>query len=83
VVDAQGLSNYLLTRKRSVVLGQFNKKLLGYALGRSVLLSDRSLLTQMQKQLEAQDYRFSAAVEAVVGSPQFREIRGKDMASDD
>jgi hypothetical protein len=83
VEDAQGLRDYLLTRKRAAVLGQFSKKLLGYALGRSVLLSDRSLLRQMQKQLEAQDYRFSAAVGAVVCSPQFREIRGKDMVSDD
>ena len=31
----------------------------------------------MQKRLKANDYRFSAAVEAIVTSPQFRNIRGR------
>jgi hypothetical protein len=83
VDDAQGLRNYLLTKRRATVLGQFNRKLLGYALGREVMLSDRPLLTGMQRQLEARNYQFSAAVEAIVHSRQFLEIRGKEMASED
>ena len=38
VDDAQGLRDYLLTSKRATVVGQFNRKLLGYALGRGVIL---------------------------------------------
>ena len=83
VDDAQGLLEYLLTKKRAIVLGQFNRKLLGYSLGRSVMLSDRSLLTEMQHQLEARKYQFSAVVEAIVRSRQFREIRGKEMVNED
>ncbi len=72
------LRAYLLTRKRDAVLQQFCRKLLGYALGRGVLLSDRPLLAQMQQSLSEKDYRVSAAVETIVRSQQFRQIRGKD-----
>jgi hypothetical protein len=33
----------------------------------------------MQRQLREHDYRFSAALETIVQSKQFCEIRGKDM----
>ena len=57
--------------------------LVGYALGRGVRLSDQPLITQMQKDLEANGNRFSVAVETLVRSRQVREIRGREMASDD
>ena len=50
--------------------------LLGYALGREVQLSDEPLLSELQKKLATEGYRFGVAVEAIVRSPQFREIRG-------
>ena len=65
------------------MLNQFCRKLLGYALGRGVMLSDKPLLAEMQTQLRKNDYRFTAALETIVRSKQFREIRGKEMASDD
>ena len=83
VDDAQGLLDYLLTKKRPEVLSQFNRKLLGYSLGRSVMLSDRMLLNEMQRKLESRNYQFSAAVETIVNSRQFREIRGKGMSDED
>ena len=83
VEGADGLRDYLLTKKRDVVLRQFCRKLLGYSLGRGVILSDKPLLTEMQRQLSAHDYRFSVAVETIVRSKQFREIRGKEMASEE
>ncbi len=73
-----GLRNYLLTTRREAVLRQFCRKLLGYALGRGVQLSDEPLIDQMQQELAARDYHFSAAIEAIVRSPQFLEIRGRD-----
>src|SRR5262249_55519995 len=73
---ADGLRKYLLTKRRDDVLRQFCRKLLGFALGRSVQLSDEPLLEDMQRQLEKKGYRFSAAVEVIVRSRQFREIRG-------
>ncbi|HEX4413313.1 MAG TPA: DUF1592 domain-containing protein, partial [Lacipirellulaceae bacterium] len=41
-----GLRNYLLTKRRDAFMRQFCRKLLGYALGRSVQLSDEPLLTE-------------------------------------
>jgi hypothetical protein len=75
-----GLRDYLLTARRDAFLRQFCKKLLGYALGRSVQLSDEPLLAEMQNSLEARNYQFFAAVETIVKSRQFREIRGRNVA---
>ena len=75
-----GLRNYLLTVRRDAFVRQFCKKLLGYSLGRAVQLSDEPLLTKMQDDLKARNYRISAAIEAIVLSKQFREIRGQEAA---
>ncbi len=76
-----GLRQYLLHENRDAFVAQFCRKLLGYALGRSVQLSDRPLLLEMRKQLEVHQYRVSAAVDVIIGSRQFREIRGRDFVS--
>jgi hypothetical protein len=73
-----GLREYLLKTRRDAVLRQFCRKLLGYALGRGIQLSDEPLLAEMQQQLANGEYRFSVAVEVILKSPQFREIRGRD-----
>jgi hypothetical protein len=75
-----GLRRYLVQDRRGAVQRQFCKKLLGYALGRGVQLSDEPLLTEMQAALDRNEGRFSAAVEVIVTSPQFRQIRGRDAA---
>ena len=73
-----GLRDYLLTKRRDAFLAQFNRKLLGYALGRSVMLSDEPLLEEMRAQLQANEYRVGCAIDSIVRSRQFREIRGRD-----
>jgi hypothetical protein len=78
-----GLRNYLLTVRREAFLRQFCQKLLGYALGRTVQLSDEPLLDEIQVELKAKDYHVLAVLEKIVGSRQFREIRGRDMADDE
>ena len=62
-------------------LRQFCRKLLGYALGRSVQLSDKPLLDTMLRELASHDYRVSTVIELIVQSPQFREVRGRDFVS--
>ena len=74
-----GLQSYLLHHRHEFTR-QFCRKLLGYALGRTVELSDESLLTEMQSELEEHDYRFSAAVLTIVNSSQFRQHRGRQDA---
>ncbi|MEZ6071145.1 MAG: DUF1592 domain-containing protein [Pirellulales bacterium] len=74
-----GLRQYLLTTRRDDVLHQFCRKLLGYALGRSVQLSDEPLLEEMLANLAKNDYRFASAVQTIILSDQFRMIRGRDF----
>jgi hypothetical protein len=76
-----GLQKYLVNDRRDSFLRQFCRKLLGYALGRAVQLSDEPLLTEMQSKLTANNYRVAVAVETIVLSPQFREIRGRDAVA--
>jgi len=73
-----GLRSHLLEQRRDDFLRQFCRKLLGYALGRSVQLSDKPLLDDLLVQLKANDYRVGTAIERIVLSPQFREIRGRE-----
>lgn len=70
-----GLRNYLLTDRRDTFVRHFCQKLFGYALGREVQLSDQPFLDQLMSKLEKSDYRIGVAVEEIVSSPQFREIR--------
>ena len=69
------LRDYLLTKRRDDFTRQFCRKLLGYALGRSVQLSDKPLIEQMMRS----DLRFGTLVEQIVRSRQFCEVRGQDI----
>ncbi len=73
-----GLRHYLGDTRRATFVHQFCRKLLGYALGRGVQLSDEPLLEEMQQRLAANDYRISVAIQAILESRQFLEIRGRD-----
>ncbi|MEY3957910.1 MAG: hypothetical protein RJA37_513 [Verrucomicrobiota bacterium] len=76
-----GLRGHLATARADDFRRQFCRKLLGYALGRSVQLSDRPLVDAMIAKLKAEEDRVGSAVEAIVLSRQFREIRGRDHES--
>jgi hypothetical protein len=75
-----GLRNYLLTKKKDVFVRNFCKKLLGYSLGRAVTLSDQPLIDEMIAEMNKNEGKLSAAVMAIVRSPQFRMIRGSEFA---
>lgn len=76
-----GLIAYIKESRRQDFVGTLCRKFLGYALGRSVLLSDRPLLMEMETSLEQNDDRFSALFETVVRSSQFRKQRGGESAA--
>ena len=80
VAGMAGLREYLLGPRRDAFVRQFCRKLLGYALGRAVQLSDDPLLARMAERLAAADWRFHVAVETIVESRQFRKIRGAEFA---
>jgi len=71
----EGLRAYLLGRKKEF-RKTFLRKLLGYALGRSVTLSDQALLDGIAGDLEKGEGRLSDVVRAIVLSRPFREHRG-------
>ena len=79
--DLSGLRTYLLEQWREEFLRNFCRKLLGYALGRSVEVSDEGLLDEVLQSLESADFRFSAAVATIVQSTQFLNQRGRDAGS--
>lgn len=71
-----GLRRYLLTQRGEEFERHFCQKLLGYALGRSVILSDQPLLDEMMDALKKNDDRLSVAVQTIAQSKQFRYHRG-------
>ena len=79
----KGLREYLVNQRLDDFLEQFCRKLLGYALGREVQLSDMLLIEEMKDQLRDNEYRFNVVVEAVISSDQFRKIRGQLVKNDD
>ncbi|MEC7357145.1 MAG: DUF1592 domain-containing protein [Verrucomicrobiota bacterium] len=79
----KGLREYLVNQRLDDFLEQFCRKLLGYALGREVQLSDMLLIEEMKDQLRDNEYRFNVVVEAVISSDQFRKIRGRLVKNDD
>jgi hypothetical protein len=74
-VGLQGLRNYLREQRQDDFLDNLCRKLLSYALGRSLLPSDDPTLDQMRQRLTTGGYRFGTLVEAIVTSRQFRTRR--------
>jgi hypothetical protein len=68
-----GLRDYMANDRRADFLRQFSRKLLGYALGRSVQLSDQPLIDNL---IKTEGHHVGKMIEQIVLSPQFREIRG-------
>ena len=82
LTGVEGLRDWLLASQREAFVRQFARKLLGYALGRSVQLSDEPLLAAIVAEVVAEDPTQQAGsarlVEMIVTSPQFRSIRGRE-----
>jgi len=72
----EGLRRYL-TENADLFNAHFCRKLLGYALGRAVMPSDKALLAKMEQALKSNDGRFSAAALEIVKSRQFRNRRAE------
>jgi hypothetical protein len=75
-----GLREYLRDKRQDDYVDNLCKKLFSYALGRSLLLSDREALGAMRTRLAANGYAFGSLVETIVTSPQFLNKRGRDAS---
>jgi hypothetical protein len=74
----QGLRDYLQEKRQDDFVENLCRKLFSYALGRSLLLSDKQALEEMRARLAADGYAFGSPVEVIVTSPQFLNQRGRD-----
>jgi hypothetical protein len=70
-----GLQAFIHGNRQNEFVGNLSRKLLAYALGRSLQLSDESLIERMNAQLGTNEYRFGSMVETIVTSPQFLNKR--------
>ncbi|MEO8425967.1 MAG: DUF1592 domain-containing protein [Verrucomicrobiota bacterium] len=73
-----GLRRYVREHRQQDFLDNLCRKLLVYALGRTLLLSDDGIINDMRAKLTANGYRFSNLVETIVTSRQFLNRRDHD-----
>ncbi|MBL9173315.1 MAG: DUF1592 domain-containing protein [Verrucomicrobiales bacterium] len=71
----EGLRTYIHEKRQDDFLDTLCRKLLSYALGRSLILSDEITVRDMRTRLKANGYRFDSLVETIVTSPQFLNRR--------
>jgi len=74
----EGLHRYLSEHRQDEFLDNLCRKMLSYALGRTLLLSDDVTIDNMRAKLAANGYRFSNLFETIVISPQFLNRRVSD-----
>jgi Protein of unknown function (DUF1592)/Protein of unknown function (DUF1588)/Protein of unknown function (DUF1587)/Protein of unknown function (DUF1585)/Protein of unknown function (DUF1595)/Planctomycete cytochrome C len=75
----EGIRKYVAQTRRHEFIDHLCRKLLSYALGRSLLLSDKSTLDAMKKKLAQDDYRFQSLIESIIVSTQFLNKRGEEL----
>lgn len=73
-----GLRKYLQEHRQEEFVDSLCSKMLSYALGRTLLLSDDDTVEDLHLKLAANGYRFHTLLEGIVTSPQFLTKRGRD-----
>jgi hypothetical protein len=71
----EDLQAYLLEERRDDFIDNLCKKLLAFALGRTLQISDDSLLAAMRENLERDNFQFSSLIRTIIASPQFTQKR--------
>ncbi|MGO9255762.1 MAG: DUF1592 domain-containing protein [Bryobacteraceae bacterium] len=75
----EGVETYIREHRQADYLDNLSRKMLAYALNRSLLLSDELTVQRIDTRLAANGYRFGSLVETVVTSPQFRNRRNPEV----
>jgi hypothetical protein len=73
-----GLRDYIRAHRQDDFVDNLSRKLLAYALGRSLQLSDELTVEEIHAKLARDGYRFETLVEGIVTSPQFLNKRGRE-----
>ena len=74
----QGLRQYIRDHREDDFVKGFSSKLLAYALGRSLALSDDLLIREIGRKLDDDGHRFETVIESIVTSRQFLNKRGRE-----
>ena len=74
----EGLRDYLARSRQNEFVDNLCRKLLVYALGRGLTLSDEPLIKTMKSNLAADGYRFESLISSIITSRQFLDRRGRD-----
>jgi hypothetical protein len=67
----EGLRTYVRERRQNDFLDNLSRKLLSYALGRTLIVPDDITIEALRARLAAHGYRFDTLIEGIVTSPQF------------
>ena len=73
-----GLRRYLSEKRQDDYVENLCRKLLAYALGRGLQLSDEVIIADLRKRLAETGYHSSTLIEGIVTSRQFLNHRGQD-----
>ena len=73
-----GIRQYIRSHRQKDFVDGFSGKLLAYALGRSLALSDHLLIQEIGRKLASGDGRFETVMESIVTSRQFLNKRGRE-----
>ena len=76
----RGVQAYIKEKRQNDYVDNLSRKLMSYALGRTVLLSDEPVIEKMKGRLAVNGYRFDSLVETIVSSPQFLNKRNTEIA---
>ena len=76
----EGVRAYIRQNRQNQFIDGLERKLLVYALNRSLLLSDEPVIERMQARLIANNYRLNSLVESIVTSPQFLNRRNPEAS---
>ncbi len=74
----EGVRTYIREHRQADFVDNLSRKLLAYALNRSLQLSDEAVIERMEARLQAKEYRFNSLVETIVTSPQFLNKRNPE-----
>jgi hypothetical protein len=70
-----GLRTYIRDHRQDDFINNLCRKLLAFALGRTLLPSDDELVNDMRRELTAHGYRFGTLIDTIITSPQFLNKR--------
>jgi hypothetical protein len=71
----EGVQSFIRQNRQNEFLDSLSRKLLAYALNRSLQLSDEATVERMNSRLAANGYKMNSLVETIVTSPQFLNKR--------